>query len=227
MRGSTAPGPSTAGFRIVWHDPAMIVSTGRRDRHGAFRWVAAAAATLLVAVAACTTTEPPSQAAPTPSAIASAPASGAPSPTAAATPAASASSAAIADCGPSDLKMTGGPWGGAAGSRGADVTVQAGSTACRLPATPVVAMADSTGRDLVHSALPTGGDGPVLEPGASRAFSFRVSNWCDSTARLPLQAVGLVADGAIEIGGLVMTAAVLPPCNGPGQPALVETDGWQ
>jgi hypothetical protein len=133
----------------------------------------------------------------------------------------------IADCGPSDLTMSGGPWGGAAGSRGADVTVSAGATACRLPATPVVAMADSTGRDLVHSALPTGGDGPVLESGASRVFSFRVSNWCDSTARLPLQAVGLVADGAIEIGGLVMTAATLPPCNGPGQPALVETDGWQ
>jgi hypothetical protein len=178
-------------------------------------------------VAACTTTVPPSPTAATPTAIASQPASGGPSATPAATPSASASSAVIADCGPSDLKMIGGPWGGAAGSRGADVTVSAGATACRLPATPVVAMADSTGRDLVHSVLPTSGDGPVLEPGASRAFSFRVSNWCDSTARLPLQAVGLFADGAIEIGGLVMTADALPPCNGPGQPALVETDGWQ
>jgi len=40
-------------------------------------------------------------------------------------------------------------------------------------------------------------------------------------------AISGIADGAIEIGGLVMTAATLPPCNGPGQPALVETDGWQ
>ena len=122
--------------------------------------------------------------------------------------------------------MTGGPWGGAAGSRGADVTVTAGATACRLPARPVVALADPTGKDLVHSALPVTGDGPVLASGASRTFSFRVSNWCDATARLPLQAVALVADGAVEIGGLVMTADLLPPCNGPGQPALVETDDW-
>ena len=185
-----------------------------------------ATVTLLVAIAACSPSVTPSPSAPTPTAAASAsaPASGQPP----STPAPSASpSAAIADCGPSDVTMTGGPWGGAAGSRGADVTVSAGATACRLPATPVVAMADSTGRDLVHSALPTSGDGPVLDPGASRAFSFRVSNWCDATARLPLQAVGLFADGAIEIGGLVMTAAALPPCNGPGQPAVVETDGWQ
>jgi hypothetical protein len=39
--------------------------------------------------------------------------------------------------------------------------------------------------------------------------------------------VALVSDGAIEISGLVMTADLLPPCNGPGQPALVETDDWQ
>ena len=207
----------------------MIVLMGRRDRRGApGRLVAAAAALLVaVAVAACSNPVTPSPSAPTPSAAASTPASGGPSPTPVATPSASASSAAIAECGPGDVTMTGGRWGGAAGSRGADVTVSAGATACRLPAKPVVAMADATGRDLVHSALPTGGDGPVLEPGASRVFSFRVSNWCDQTAPLPLQAVGLFADGAIEIGGLVMTAAALPPCNGPGQPALVETDGWQ
>lgn len=123
--------------------------------------------------------------------------------------------------------MTGGPWGGAAGSRGADVTVTAGATACRLPAHPVVAMADSTGREVVHSVLPVTNDGPILDPGATRAFSFLVSNWCDPSAKLPLQAVGLVADGAIEIGGLVMTADALPPCNGPGQPPLVTTTDWQ
>ena len=100
--------------------------------------------------------------------------------TPAASPTASASSAAVADCGPGDLTVTGGPWGGAAGSRGADVTVTAGATACRLPARPVVALADPTGKDLVHSTLPVTGDGPVLAAGSSRAFSFRVSNWCDA-----------------------------------------------
>lgn len=196
----------------------------------ALRWSAAAGALLLL-VAACTTTVRPSPSAPTASASASpsseaSPTTG-PSSTTSPTPVASPSAAAGADCGPGDLRMTGGPWGGAAGSRGADVTVTAGATACRLPAQPVVAIADSTGKDLIHSTLPLTDDGPLLEPGASRVFSFRVSNWCDRTARLPLQAVGLVATGAIEIGGLVMTADVLPPCNGPGQPALVEATGWQ
>ncbi len=190
------------------------------------------AAAVLFAAAACSTTVSPSPNAtstapiPTASAETSAPASSAPSASAAATPSASASSA-VADCGPGDLTVRGGPWGGAAGSRGADVTVTAGATACRLPARPVVAMADVTGKDLIHSALPVTGDGPVLAAGASRTFTFRVGNWCDATARLPLQAVALFADGSIEIGGLVMTADLLPPCNGPGQPALVEANDWQ
>jgi hypothetical protein len=194
--------------------------------------------TLLVAAAACTAPVVPSPSplptasvvptsSPEASSSASASSTAGPSATPAATPVASPSAAAGADCSPADLKMTGGPWGGAAGSRGADVTVTAGATACRLPAHPVVAMADSTGKDLLHSTLPLTNDGPLLDAGASRTFSFRVSNWCDRTARLPLQAVGLVASGAIEIGGLIMTATDLPPCNGPGQPALVEATDWQ
>ena len=210
--------------------PPMTRSATPRERRRFATLATILGVTLLSLIAACTSTVVPSGT-PTPStptssgsASASAPASGSPSP--AGTPAASPSSAG-ADCTVADLTIRGGPWGGAAGSRGADVTVTAGATACRLPAHPVVAMLDSTGRELVHSTLPVTNDGPILDAGASRAFSFLVGNWCDRTARLPLQAVGLVADGPIEIGGLVMNAEDLPPCNGPGQPATVTTTDWQ
>jgi hypothetical protein len=123
--------------------------------------------------------------------------------------------------------MTAGPWGGAAGSRGADVTVTATRSACRLPAHPAVAVADATGKELIHSDLPLAGDGPVLDPGSTKSFSLEVSNWCDTTARLPLQVVGLVADGPIAVAGLDMTDDGLPPCNGPGQPARISATDWQ
>jgi hypothetical protein len=172
----------------------------------------AVAALLLVAAAACSPTVSPTPTRPTPTATAHA--------------SASAPSSAVADCGPSDLSMTAGPWGGAAGSRGADVTVTDVGPACRLPIHPVVAISDATGKQYIYSELPLRGDGPVIEAGSTEDFSFEVSNWCDTTARLPLQAVGLVADGPIEIAGLVMTADGLPPCNGPGQPAVISTTDW-
>lgn len=107
------------------------------------------------------------------------------------------------------------------------MTVRATRVACRLPAHPAVAVADANGKELIHSDLPLANDGPVLDAGSTKGFSFELGNWCDTTARLPLQVVGLLADGPIKVAGLDMTEDGLPPCNGPGQPAHIAATDWQ
>jgi hypothetical protein len=119
-----------------------------------------------------------------------------------------------------------GPLGGAAGSRGADVVVTAGNGSCQLTAAPVVGIADKSGAVLLNSHLPVGADGPLVSAAAAYTFSFQLSNWCDEGTALPLQAVLALASGSVEIAGATLAAADLPPCNGPGQPAMLSTTDW-
>jgi hypothetical protein len=155
------------------------------------------------------------------------------SPSASAVPSTSAepatsSPAAAADCASTDLEVSGGPWGGAAGSRGTDVLVaNGGGVACRLPAGPLVAIVDSTGAVLLQSQPTPVGPGPTLDPGGTIAFSILIGNWCDAATSLPLGFQLALAAGVIEIDGVSMaTGDDLPPCNGPGQPATLTTTGW-
>ena len=130
-------------------------------------------------------------------------------------------------CALTDLAVTAGGWGAAAGSRGADVSVEnRGATACELPAGPTIAILDAGGTQLLTSPA-TDQPGPTLQPGAVATFTVLFSNWCDEGAALPLR--GALVDGAagIPVPGLDMTADALPPCNGPGQPPALSANPWE
>jgi Protein of unknown function (DUF4232) len=163
---------------------------------------------ILVAACAPTTTSP----SPTPSDAATAP----------------ASAAASGACSPDDLGLTGGSWGAAAGSRGAEVSVEnRGSAACTLPAGPSVAILDAAGTAIIESEPPADEPGPTLEPGAVTTFTVLFSNWCEEGTALPLHVVLRSGSTGIAIPGLDMTADDVPPCNGPGQPATLSANPWQ
>jgi hypothetical protein len=137
--------------------------------------------------------------------------------------------AIVGACSSGDSHASGGPWGGAAGSRGADVIVTYdGATSCLLPPRPVVAMFDVTGTVVVQTRPVVATDEPALSPGRSWAFSILLSNWCNRAVRLPLRPVVVLGTGALEISGLAMaTTDDLPPCNGPGKPAELSATDWE
>jgi hypothetical protein len=132
------------------------------------------------------------------------------------------------ECAPTDLALVGGGWSAAAGSRGADVSVEnRGATACTLPAGPSVSILDADGTQLLESA-PTDAPGPALEPGAVATFTVLFSNWCDEgAAALPLHVALRAGDAAIPVPDLDLTADDLPPCNGPGQPPTLSANPWE
>jgi hypothetical protein len=132
-------------------------------------------------------------------------------------------------CASTDLRVTGGPWGGAAGSRGTDVAVEnRGSSSCRLPAGPVVAILGATGGLLLQSGPIRVGQGPTIRPNGAISFSLVFGNWCAEPLTLPLRFQLALAAGPIEIAGVSMASRdELPPCNGPGQPASLSTTSWE
>ena len=163
----------------------------------------------------------------TPQTVPTAPPSASPSASASAS-ATPSGSAAEAPCSTPGLTVTGGPWGGAAGSRGSDIVVRnRGTAACVLPAAPAVAIVDEAG-NVQLSTPPEAGAGPSVQPGGSVGFSIVVGNWCDQEVSLPLHVSMALASGSVDIGGLSLeTVDDLPPCNGPGQPASLEATAWQ
>lgn len=170
----------------------------------------------VLAVACTTTTTTPSPAPP------ASPASASLAPAASASPASEG-----AECAPTDLALVSGGWSAAAGSRGADVSVEnRGATACALPAGPSVAILDASGTQLLESP-PTDAPGPSLEPGAVATFTVLFSNWCDEAAALPLHVALRAGDAAIPVPDLDLTADDLPPCNGPGQPPALSANPWE
>ena len=192
-----------------------IAHAGRLPRSGTAILLLAAA----LLVGACG--NPPS---PTPSAspVASASASAAPS------SAAQSASAGPAACAAADIRATGGPWGGAAGSRGSDVVVaNQGSGPCLLPAGPTIALVDAGGAVLLSTPA-RAGSGPSVPPGGSIGFSLLLGNWCAQGEQLPLHLRLALAGDAVDIGSLVVASTDdLPPCNGPGLPASLSTTDWQ
>lgn len=178
---------------------------------------------LLVALASAFVTACGNPVTPSPSE----PASPSPSVTASASPA-PPSASAVAACVATDVVATGGPWGGAAGSRGSDVTVEnRGSAPCLLPAGPTVALVDQAGAAILTSSPTLAGAGPELPAGGSIGFSLLLGNWCDDAVSLPLRLRLALASDGIDINDLVVaTLDDLPPCNGPGQPATLSTTDW-
>jgi hypothetical protein len=145
------------------------------------------------------------------------PSSGAPSP-----------SPTAAACSGTDIRATGGPWGGAAGSRGSDIVVENQGTApCLLPAGPTIALVDASGTVLLSTPA-RAGSGPSVGPGGTVGFSLVFGNWCAQGAQLPIHVRLALASDAVDITNLVVSSSGdLPPCNGPGQPASLSTTEWQ
>ena len=133
-----------------------------------------------------------------------------------------------AACASEEITAAGGPWGGAAGSRGSDIVVtNTGTAACVLPAGPTVAMVDQAGTVLLANTPPQPGVGPTIAPNATIGFSLVLGNWCDQQVSLPLHFSLALAADAVDIGGLAVTTLdELPPCNGPDQPALISATAW-
>jgi hypothetical protein len=189
------------------------------------------------ALAACGPAEASPSASVVPSAQASPPPSAAPA-SASASPAASPSttveSAApptdttVGSCAADALDVSAGPLGGAAGSRGADVTVtNSGQAPCTLSLQPVVAAVDPVGSVFLQNRPALGANGPTLEPGGTATFSVVMSNWCDADASLPIALRLVLAGGVVDIGGLsIATTDDLPPCNGPDQPPVMTATDW-
>ncbi|HEU5203253.1 MAG TPA: DUF4232 domain-containing protein [Candidatus Limnocylindrales bacterium] len=182
-----------------------------------------------VLAVACNTTTTPTTPPTTPPASPPASAPTAPPPASTSPTAAGTASPASggAACAPADLALVSGGWSAAAGSRGADVSVEnRGATACTLPAGPAVAILDASGTQLLESP-PTDAPGPSLEPGAVATFTVLFSNWCDEAAALPLHVALRDGNAAIPVPDLDLTTDDLPPCNGPGQPPALSANPWE
>lgn len=134
-----------------------------------------------------------------------------------------------AACASTDIQATGGPWGGAAGSRGSDIVVEnRGADACLLPAGPTIGLVDQTGTAVLVTTAVRVGTGPSIGPNGTIGFSLLFGNWCNPSVSLPLHFSLALASGAVDIGSLaVSTTDELPPCNGPGQPASLSTTEWE
>lgn len=137
-------------------------------------------------------------------------------------------STAAAVCTGTDIRATGGAWGGAAGSRGSDILVEnQGAAPCLLPAGPAIALADASGRVLLSTPA-RAGSGPSVAPGSTVGFSLLIGNWCAQGVQLPLHFRLALAGDSVDIANLVVSSAdELPPCNGPGQPASLSATDWQ
>jgi hypothetical protein len=131
-------------------------------------------------------------------------------------------------CVGADIQAGGGPWGGAAGSRGVDILIEnRGIAACLLPAGPTVALVDAHGA-VVLSTPARAGPGPSVAPNGTAGFSLVFSNWCLESVELPLHVRLALAGDAVDIESLIIASVdELPPCNGPGQPAVISTTDWQ
>jgi hypothetical protein len=148
--------------------------------------------------------------------------------TSAAPSSAAPSSSSAAACTATDIGASGGPWGGAAGSRGSDIVVEnRGSAPCLLPSGPAIALVDAGGTVLLSTPAKAG-IGPSVAPGGTMGFSLLFGNWCTQGAQLPLRFRLALASDVVDIANLVVSSAdELPPCNGPGQPASLSATDWQ
>jgi hypothetical protein len=130
--------------------------------------------------------------------------------------------AGLPDCRSADVTLTAEPWGGAAGSRGTNVTVTLTSDRPDCMLSPVVGglIIDATEQrvvsiDKVTSGAPQGGSVP-LKAGASYTVGVAWSDWCGPQIAEPIglalhfEGWGVAAAVSVASGG----TDPVPPCNG-------------
>lgn len=119
-------------------------------------------------------------------------------------------------------------WEGAAGSRIADVEVtNTGSAACTLEKLDRPQLIDGTSKILIDGTTPPASGVIPLAPGARATTLVEVSNDCGSTPVAPVRVAFVPRDGQRFIAAPpTPTDATVPPCNGPGQPAVIGMQPW-
>ena len=117
-------------------------------------------------------------------------------------------------------------WEGAAGSRIADVTVtNTSATACRLPATPSLALVDGSGTVLIEGHKTATG---TIRLGAATSVAtlVAVSNYCGPRPTPPVRIAFELPTGSLLAAPPSPTDATVPPCNGATVPASIEMQPW-
>ena len=117
-------------------------------------------------------------------------------------------------------------WEGAAGSRIADVTVtNTSATACRLPATPSLALVDGSGTVLIEGHKTASG---TIRLGAATSVTtlVAVSNYCGPRPAPPVRIAFELPTGSLLAAPPSPTDATVPPCNGATVPASIEMQPW-
>jgi Protein of unknown function (DUF4232) len=162
---------------------------------------------------------------PAPTATPTPPTTPAPTPTAAPTPAATPM---IRACAPAALAAKITLWEGAAGSRIADVEVtNSGDAACTLEKVERPQLIDGAGRVLIDGTAPSSREVIDLSPGGRVKTLVDVSNYCGAAPVPPVRVAFVLRDGQRFIAAPpTPTEATVPPCNGPGQPAVIGMQPW-
>ena len=165
------------------------------------------------------TLAPSASPAPTP------PATRAPTVTAAPTP---TSTPTIVACAPAALAARITLWEGAAGSRIAHVQVtNTGRDACTLERLERPQLIDGAGRVLIDGTGPSSRAVIDLAPGEKVTTLVETSNYCGAAPVPPVRIAFVLRDGNRFIAAPPSPAdATVPPCNGPGQPAVIGMQPW-
>jgi len=119
-------------------------------------------------------------------------------------------------------------WEGAAGSRIADIEVtNSGRDTCTLAKLERPQLIDGAGRVLIDGTAPTSGGAIELAPGGRATTLVEASNYCGAAPVPPVQVAFVLRDGKRFIAAPpTPTDATVPPCNGPGQPAVIGMQPW-
>ncbi len=149
----------------------------------------------------------------------------APTPTVAPTPTATPT---IGACAPAALAAKITLWEGAAGSRIADIEVtNSGRDTCTVEKLERPQLIDGAGRVLIDGTAPTSGAVIELAPGGRATTLVEASNYCGAAPVPPVQVAFVLRDGKRFIAAPpTPTDATVPPCNGPGQPAVIGMQPW-
>jgi hypothetical protein len=149
----------------------------------------------------------------------------APTPTVPPTPTATPT---IGACAPVDLAAKITMWEGAAGSRIAHVEViNTGRNACTLEKLERPQLIDGADRILIDGTAPKPGGVIELAPGGRLKTLVDVSNYCGATPVPPVRVAFVLRDGNRFVAAApTPTDATVPPCNGPGQPAVIGMQPW-
>jgi Domain of unknown function (DUF4232) len=116
---------------------------------------------------------------------------------------------------------------GAAGSRDGTITLtNASGTICKLAGRPSFSLVGQDGNPITSGIRFMPMEVPpseiTLRPGQSAAVTYGWSNWCEGPP--PSWRMEAPGSGQVPVAGLGPDA---PPCNGPGEPSIVEYGAYE